>query len=228
MRLFKKKEPTNQQPQQQNDELDQVWLSVGQLDSDVLAPAINPAFMSNLPKWPSLDYAFKVTHLPNGGSIISTAGLSSSFDDRHPLKSRVSNPASGFGLELYLMSDEDVTVAEGANSWQLSVLLQLSYNCAYSGDFAQKLEQYGVLSMDVYDTKVNKELHTGETICVLMGAQSKTVPSTVKTARGNVRLVSVMLVRPENREKAINQAARSSYAQELADSFGGEPISNNS
>lgn len=54
------------------------WSAWGELDSDVLAPMINPAFMG-APRWPNLRRAYCASR-QDGKVLLATDGLSDPFD----------------------------------------------------------------------------------------------------------------------------------------------------
>ena len=56
------------------------WNTVGQVDSDVLAHLINPAFMGG-PRWPALRQAFCVVRRPETQTVVlASDGLSDPWD----------------------------------------------------------------------------------------------------------------------------------------------------
>ncbi len=61
------------------------WQTVGQVDSDVLAHLINPAFVG-APRWPALRQAFTVVRRPETQTVVlASDGLSDPWDgDSNP------------------------------------------------------------------------------------------------------------------------------------------------
>ena len=84
----------------------QVWKKIGEVNPDVLAPIINSAFISNLPKWPSLEQSFITLKKANGNTIIATDGLSSHFDST---LENSNTDINGFEVEIYVETDEEIT-----------------------------------------------------------------------------------------------------------------------
>jgi len=206
--------------QQGYDARDKAWSMVGTLEEDVLAPIINPAF-SGLPMWPNLRQSYKIVHLNDGNDVIATDGLSDPFTSTHPMLS----DKSGFMLELYMVTEDKLEVETAAKSWQMSVLFQASLQVAHHGQFRELLDEHTYISLELYDTAVPKEYQKEDRVGVLLGLESDTIPESVELPRGDVKLVSVVVLDPKQTEEAAkNPEARMKLAKKLK-SKSNEPVS---
>ena len=194
MKLFRKKnQPQGNSLLEEGYKLrDNLWSSVGHLHDDVIAPIINPGLVG-LPMWPNLRQSIRVIELENGNTILATDGLSDQFSDSHPMKS----DASGFEIEFYILTDEKLTPSTAAKSWQMSVLYQLGLQCAHAGTFRQLLDKYIYLSIELYDTSLPKNYQNEGRVGVLLGIESSTVPPSCVLPSGEAKLVSVVVLTPE-------------------------------
>ena len=78
---------------------DKLYSSIGEVEPDVMAHIINPAFMGG-PTWPALRQAFSTIHRGENTIVISN-GLADPFDD-------VEEKNSGFGIEIYAETKEPI------------------------------------------------------------------------------------------------------------------------
>jgi hypothetical protein len=169
------------------------WAKIGKLHSDVVAHAINPAFMGG-PAWPSIRQAFIKIDTPQG-TIVASDGLSdpySDFDDN-----AANQGYNGVGCEFYLQCDEvieDFTAFQ--SSWQFQVLYQMAQQAASNPNIAGIIEEYTYISTELYDCDGVGEAFMNEEgrVGVLVGLPSTIVPSHVQLSIENVRMVNVKLL----------------------------------
>jgi hypothetical protein len=165
------------------------WQKVGQLDPDVLSFLINPAFTGG-PYWPAMRQAFCKINTENT-VILASDGLSDPFDDEEEAN-------QGFQLECYIETEDislETDISEVSRTWVFQLLYQIAQNMAAHGGVKKLLDQYGVLSMEVYnvdvpDQWVNEEGRVG----LLLGIESPGIPSVIRLPFGETRLVSIKLL----------------------------------
>lgn len=167
----------------------QFWQSIGQLDSDVLTHAINPAFMGG-PAWPSLHQAFVKVNTTQS-VILASDGLSNPYDDW-------TEPNHGFEMECFIESDDPALRApiyEVNQTWQFQVLYEFAQQAASFGNIAELLEQYQTLSMELYDIDLpEKFLNDEGRVGVLIGIDAPNLSKNIISPYGEIRLVSVKLL----------------------------------
>jgi len=165
------------------------WRQVGELDPDVLSHLINPAFMGG-PRWPALRQAFSRIETENT-VILASDGLSDPFDDGE-------GTDQGLELECYLETDDlalGTNIMDVTRTWPFQLLYQVAQNMAAHGGVKSILDQYGVLSMELYHVDVpggwqNEDGRVG----VLLGVESPRIPSSIHLPFGEARLVSIKLL----------------------------------
>jgi hypothetical protein len=194
---------------------EQFWSKVGTLNTDVLAPLINPAFAANLPKWPSLQNAYISLTKANGNTVIATDGLSEPFDmTRFP---ESPNNVNGFEMELYVETDEKIATLQ--ESYVFDILYQMSLQVAASGQVKDMLQKYGLITVELYDVKVPKEYQTLEgTVGVIVGLPSDDVSSKIPLTLSEALIVNVKLLTPQ--ELAYVKQNGAEGRQKLAELFG--------
>lgn len=164
------------------------WRTIGDLDADVVAHLINPAFMGG-PRWPALRQAFAKITLADGTALIASDGLSDPFDDATD---------AGWGAEVYLAAPlAEVPVGGLAAHWQFSVIYQVAQNIANGiADLGGMLAQYGALSMGIPGLDVPDDWREGDETGVLIGVPHPTVPASIELETGRVSFVSVVVLLP--------------------------------
>ncbi len=198
---------------------DEFWARVGALSPDVIAPFIDPALMG-YPRWP-VRPAYRVIAGHNRNTILTTDGLSDPFDEDHPM---AQDGVSGFRLELYVETDEPITIDDAARSWQFAMLSQMAMNTADSGEVRELLDEYGQISIELYDVQVPKAFQLDEGRAgALIGARSKLVRESFDGAAGDVRAVSVMLLHPSELDECLTPEGRRKVADAIFERWG-EPI----
>jgi hypothetical protein len=168
------------------------WESIGQLDPYVIAHTINPAFMGG-PRWPSLRQAFITIETPTG-TILASDGLSDPYDDYDTNPNN--QPYNGLGFEMYVQSSENLKdLGELKKTWQFNLLYQVSQLAASNGNLIGMLQEFKYISTEVYDVPVPKNFITkDERTGVLLGLESKTVPSELALSIETILLVNVVLL----------------------------------
>ncbi|MDP4000467.1 MAG: hypothetical protein Q8Q11_03535 [bacterium] len=195
------------------------WQGVGDVDPDYFAPALNPTLAGG-PEWPNLRQAYRKIKLPNGNTVIATDGLSDPFSTTHPLKTE----GSGFGLEFYIETDEDFE--NPFRSWVFDSLSIVAEQAAHRGDFRQLLDELTLISMDQRGvrTPVGYKYAEGQS-GALVGVKSKTVPDRLELSLGDVSVVSVTVLYPEELDfAAAGDEARAKLAARFAEQYS-EPVS---
>ncbi len=197
------------------------WAQVGTSGSDVLAPFINPAFMG-YPMWPDLRQAFRVISGHNGNTILATDGLSDPFGENHPM---AQDGVSGFRVELYVETDEPIKITDAARSWQFAMLNQMAMNTADSGEVREIVDEYGQISIELYDVPVPDAFLLDEgRVGALVGARSTLVPRSFKGPAGDVSVLSVMILHPSELRQCLTPAGRYEVADAIFVRWG-EPLS---
>lgn len=178
------------------------WAKAGQVEKDVLAPLVNPAFMGR-PKWPGLRQAFRVVR--RGDSLlVATDGLSDPSDD---------DPAAttGLSLELFIetrdipaeLKGKEGEIARLRESWALRVLSHVADTVVEAGGILPMLEKYDVISMelpgvsqapDVRDQVPARFVTRDDALGILIGKPDPDFPKDVTGASGPIRLVPIVIV----------------------------------
>lgn len=198
---------------------DEFWQGVGEVDSNYFAPALNPTLAGG-PEWPNLRQAYRKIKLPNGNTVLATDGLSDPFSSTHPLKAE----GSGFGLEFYIETDEDLE--NPFRSWMFDALNIVAEQAAHRGDFRELLDEIKYISMaqSGVRTPVGYKYPEGQS-GALIGVESKTIPGRLELPRGDVSIASVTVLYPEELDFAAEgDEARAKLAKQLTDTYG-EPLS---
>lgn len=191
---------SKEERQNKNYELrDRFWNKVGNLDKHVLSYNINPAFM-NQPAWPDLRQAYRRI-LTEDSVIVATDGLSDEFSESE-------SADNGFEIELYVeLNDPEymkMSLQELGNTWVFQLLHQAALNAAYSGNYKQLAEDHDVFSTEFYDVELSdKYLTSEETVGVLIGMESKKVPSKVELFASEVLMLSVTLLKLDELEYIV-------------------------
>jgi hypothetical protein len=172
-----------------------VWARLGDVDADVLGPAIDPAFLGG-PEWPAARQAFLRVRRP-GSVVLASDGLS----DPHMEPELVEPGLSGFGVEVFLETTDPAVAGEGIGSvvgtWAFHLLYEMAQNVAYMGDVAERLERLGIVSMELQDFSIGEGWDTADgSVGVLLGVPADGLPASVDTGEGTAQLVAVTLLRP--------------------------------
>ena len=179
--------------------------SLGDVSPDVLAPLINPGFMSG-PLWPDTRQAWKVVR--NGSAtIILSDGLSDPFcDDPEP------NP--GFGLEV-LAETTDSLPEQLQSSWLFDLVYQVSQQCAFHGGVRELIDRLGVVSLELPLSEPLQAVATGnDTAGVLLCTLPPSYLPGFDVLGGTVRIVTAKLLWPQELEfAATGKAAREELAR---------------
>lgn len=179
------------------------WKKVGEVNPDVIVPLINPAFVNNLPKWPSLEQSFLTLKKANGNTIIATNGLSSKFD---PNLGHQNLNTNGFEVELYIETDEQIDNPQ--NSYQFDIIYQMALQIANGANIKSMLDKYGVITAELYDVRVPMEFKNSEgRVGVMIGLHSNDVPDTLQLSLSQIRIINVKLLTIKELEYASANGA---------------------
>jgi hypothetical protein len=181
---------------------DAAWRSLGTLDKE----AITPIAMSS--SWPGHRELWRVIHREAGRTLLVTHGLSDPFISRL-------EPSVGFGLELAVETDQPLESIEA--SWPFMLLERVAAEVAAHERVRERLKA-GLFSMEVSGKDMPEELVTGEgRVAVLLGVESRTLPTHFSTPFGDVRLVTVKVLRPAELAYLLEHGAKGQA--ELAQRF---------
>jgi hypothetical protein len=180
--------------------------SLGNVDPDVLAPAINPCFMGG-PMWPDTRQAWRVIRRESYTMVMSD-GLSDPFcDDPEP------NP--GFGLEV-LAETSDNLPHELQGSWLLDLVYHVSQQCAFHGGIRDLIDRFGLVSLELPMSEALEPVATAnDKAGVLLGVMPPGFPAGFDVPGGPVRIVTAKLLWPSELEyvAAGGKAAREELAR---------------
>jgi len=173
------------------------WSGIGKVDSDVLAPMINPAFMGQ-PAWPDLRQAF-IRIVTEDSVIFATDGLSDEFSESE-------DPDHGFEIELYveLPLDEfrEIPIGSFATTWAFQLVNQAAMNAANSGAYRNMADDYNVFSTELYNVEVpDHYINQEQRVGVLIGMASKHVPEMLVDR--DVRVLSLTIIQLRELEYLI-------------------------
>ncbi|MFL5347146.1 MAG: imm11 family protein [Hyalangium sp.] len=157
------------------------WRTLGSLDKEVFMPIA----MSG--SWPGHRQLWSVIRREAGRTLLVTHGLSDPFIERL-------EPSVGFGLELAL--EVDATVKDISKGWPLLLLNRVADEVA-EHEHVRESVKAGLFSMEVSGKGIPKSLVTEEgRVAVLLGVESRTLPSHFSTPYGEVKLVTVKALLP--------------------------------
>lgn len=176
------------------------WRQVGDLDPDVVAHLINPAFMGG-PRWPALRQAFAKITLADGSALLASDGLSDPNDGTSD---------AGWAAEVYLPTPlAEVPVGGLASHWQFTVLYQVAQNIANGiADLGGMLAKYGALSMGIPGLDLPEDWRDGSDTGVLIGVPHPSVPASIDLETGTVALVQVTVLRPAELRHILAEGAQ--------------------
>jgi hypothetical protein len=148
--------------------------------------------------WPGQRQLWRVIRREAGRTLLVTHGLSDPFIERL-------EPSVGFGLELAL--EVDAAVKDISKGWPLMLLERVSNEIAEHEHVRQRAKA-GLMSMEVSGKGMPKALVTQEgRVAVLLGVESRTLPSHFATPYGEVKLVSVKALLPSELAYLLEQGA---------------------
>ncbi|MFY0569502.1 imm11 family protein [Archangium lansingense] len=157
------------------------WRTLGSLDKEVFMPIA----MSG--SWPGQRQLWGVIRREAGRTLLVTHGLSDPFIERL-------EPSVGFGLELAL--EVDAAVKDISKGWPLMLLDRVADEVAEHERVRESVKS-GLFSMEVSGKGMPKSLVTEEgRVAVLLGVESRTLPSHFSTPYGEVKLVTVKALLP--------------------------------
>ncbi len=197
---------------------DAFYATLGEVDADVLAPLVNPAFMGG-PRWPSLRQAWRVIRRADS-ILIASDGLSDPFEDDddvfvprgHLLEVCIEAPLSAF--------DGGAVQA----SWLFDVIYQVSQNVADHGSIDLLAQRHGSVSMalDVQDAPMGLEDENGQ-VGVLLAQGTATIPPSLATPYGAVMLLTATVLQPAEMAHIGEAADKAQSRRDLAAALAASP-----
>lgn len=162
------------------------WAAVG--DVERVEPKLGVQ-----PSWRRQGYL--LIRRPDGLPVLSTNGLAEAEGAA----------ALGPGAEVYLAAeDSGRTAAEIADSWRFTVIAAVARRIGASGmHLPAELEQYGALSMSVSVDAPAEWRSADGGVGVLVGTGLPDIPEAVATSAGEVRLVGLTVLRPEELQRIL-------------------------
>jgi len=168
---------------------DEVYSKMGEVEPDVIAHIINPAFMGG-PRWPALRQAFSVIRR-DGSTIVISNGLSDPFEDVEELN-------TGFRIEIYAETKEKI---EGniSDSSLFKLVYATAQQAANSGQIADFVQKYEVITMELFadDCDLQQYQNTNGMVGIMIGIESPDLPKISEFPGGDVILASVQILTPE-------------------------------
>jgi hypothetical protein len=138
--------------------------------------------------WPSQRQSWRIIHRAQGRTLLVTDGLSDPFYGR-------TEPSVGLGLELALETDEPL--GDIRKSWALLLLQRVADEVAEHTHVRERVKA-GLFSMEVSGKSMPPALLTSEgRVGVLLGVESRSLPRSFMTPAGEVQLVSLKVLLPE-------------------------------
>jgi len=181
---------------------DALWNGVGDVDPYLAAPLINPAFLGG-PTWPGLRQSFVRVARADGVGIVTSSGLADPYSDGGPLV--------GLGCEVYLASPlfAATEVADLPTLWQFTAVYEVAQNVANAGwQLGTQLERYGALSMEIAGADAPEGwLNDAGALGILLGVNLPGVPDSVSVPAGQVAIVGVVALRPDELAYVVTEGA---------------------
>jgi len=192
--------PPSDAAQSPDDALLAAWGRLGRVERVEPRLAVQPS-------WRRQGYV--LVRLTAGGDVLSTNGLGPSEGAA----------ALGTGAEVYLAGQDLGPTPEAvADSWRFTIVAAVARRIGASGmHLPAELEQYGALSMTV-PADAPQDWRTADgSVGVLIGVGLPGVPESVATAAGEVRLVGITPLRPDELQRILDggREARSTIAARL-------------
>lgn len=168
---------------------DAFYASVGHVEPDVIAHAINPAFMGG-PMWPALRQAFSVIRR-GSNTIVASNGLSDPFDD-------IDEPNTGFGIEIYAET-QDLIGGEVSQTDLFQLVYATAQQAACSGRMAEFVRTHGVITMGLYADDCGLHAYQNEAgeVGIMIGVEHPQISKTVEFPGGEVIFAAVQILTPD-------------------------------
>ena len=178
---------------------EKLYSSIGEVEPDVIAHIINPAFMGG-PAWPALRQAFSVIHR-EGSTLVISNGLADPFDD-------VEEKNSGFEIEVFAETKEPI---EGSilESDLFKLVYATAQQAAHSGQMAEFVQQYGVITMELYadDCGLHQYQNENGMVGIMIGIEHPDISKSVEFPGGKVILASVQVLTPAELDYVVEHRA---------------------
>lgn len=162
------------------------WTAVGDVERVEPKLGVQPAWRRQ---------GYLLIRRPDGLSVLSTNGLAEAEGAA----------ALGPGAEVYLAAeDSGRTAAEIAENWRFTLIAAVARRIGASGmHLPAELEQYGALSMSVSVDAPAEWRSPDGGVGVLVGIGLPDIPEAVATSAGEVRLVGLTVLRPEELQRIL-------------------------
>jgi len=186
---------------------DAFYATLGTVDTDVLAPLVNPAFMGG-PRWPSLRQAWRVIRTPDS-IIIASDGLSDPFEDDDDI-------FEPLGHLLEVCVELPVSKLHGTEisaSWLFDLIYQVSQNVADHGSIDLLVQRHGSVSLalDLQQPPAGLE-NEYEQVGVVLTQGAGHLPAQFDTPYGPVMLLVATVLQPVELD-AISEAEDKAQAR---------------
>jgi hypothetical protein len=177
------------------------WRSVGEVDRVVARLGVQPSWRKQ---------GYLIVRRPDGIEILTTNGLAETEGAA----------ALGPGAEVFLAArDLGATPGAVADGWRFTIVAAVARRIGASGmHLPAELEQYGALSMSVPADAPEGWRGPDGGVGVLIGVGLPGVPDSVASTAGEVRLVGLTPLRPDELQRILDggREARASIADRLA------------
>lgn len=184
-----------------DDALQAAWRRIGEVER------VEPR-LSAQPSWRKQGYL--LVRRPDGVQVLATNGLGSDQGAA----------ALGPGGEVYLAARGlGDTPEQVASDWRFTIVAAVARRIGASGmNLPSELEQYVALSMAVPADAPTEWRRPDGSVGVLIGVGLPGVPEAVATAAGEIRLVGLVPLRPEELQRILDggREARTTLAGRLA------------
>lgn len=172
---------------------DKLFESLGTVDSDVLAPLVNPSFTGG-PTWPSIRQAYTVIRT-NNSLMVTSNGLSDPFND-------TIEDNNGFAIEVLAETENIINkddLNEISQSWIFQLVSSVSQEVAYNGQIKSYIEQYDVVTMEIALNHSELSLLQNDKgmVGIMLGVEHPRLPKKIKFPAEDIILLTVKVLTPE-------------------------------
>ncbi|MDH5324250.1 MAG: hypothetical protein OEZ68_20545 [Gammaproteobacteria bacterium] len=182
------------------DARDRLYSSIGEVEPEVITHIINPAFLGG-PAWPAMRQAFSVIHRGSNTIVVSN-GLADPFDN-------VDEENSGFGIEIYAETKEPIEV-DISKSDIFKLVFATAQQAAHSGQMANLLNQYKIITMELYaeDCGLYEYQTENGMVGIMIGIEHPDLPGKVDFPGGEVILATVQILTPSELDYVAQARAK--------------------
>lgn len=189
------------------------WSRVGEVDDQVLVPAVNPEFKGHDP-WPGMRPEWLVTHA-GARTYVASNGLSDPFDeDRWSGRTNFDElrDLQGLGVEIFACADDPGAL----HGWLTELVIEASLLLSDNWSFVGFLREHGYGTASVVVPRAPARwLAKDRSLGVMIGVPVAGVAPSITMPRGEVLLVSVIPLTPRETEVAARggRAARAIHGE---------------